>query len=97
MQSNYSHRFRSCRSNLDIDLLSAEYRMQPRQLYSSRLFFCAEPHCPSSPHQRKRIVSDNFGGTVNIQLDGVVGQRADSTKFVSDAQDDASCVRSVSN
>src|SRR5438128_59605 len=61
------------------------------------LFLGTNPDCARSADQGERIVADDLGRTFELELNGVVGKRANRAEFISDAQNDSRTVSSISD
>src|SRR5580704_6593196 len=81
--------------DLKVNLPLAQGRMRRGQPHSSRLLFRSQPHSACPTHQREGIVADNFGGTFDVQRDGVVGERAYCAEFICDPQYDTRGISAV--
>src|SRR5208282_873404 len=80
--------------------LRAQNRMSCGKVHCSRQFFCADPDCSRAANQGERVVADDIRGAFKLELDGIVGEWANRTKFISNPKDDPGrigpiCVQSI--
>ena len=83
--------------DFDLTFLFAEYRVRCRKANLSSLLLRPDPNCARSSNQRERIIADDLGRTINVELDRIVGKRPDVAEFVVYAQHDASGIGSIAN
>ena len=76
-------------------MLLPQLRVRGGEAHGAGLFFGADPDSAGATDQGEGIVADNFGGAIEFQFDGIVGEGADGAEFVGDAQDDASGIGAI--
>jgi len=69
--------------------------MFPGQNHSPSLLLCSDPDRAGPAHQAEGIVSNQVSRSLQRELDGITGVRANVIEFVSDAEDDPGGVGSV--
>jgi hypothetical protein len=56
--------------------------MNSCKAHRSRFFFRANPDRPGTANEREGIVSDDLCRTLYLQLDRIVGKRANRSEFI---------------
>ncbi len=87
--------FRGSGGEFELELLGAEIGVSGGKFYGAGLFFGANPDGAGAADQGEGIVADDFGGAIEGEFDGVVGEGADGAELVGDAEDDTSGVGAV--
>ena len=73
--------FLSTGNNLDFRLLRSQLRMDGFEPYFSGFFLGSNPNSPGSADQRKWIVANDLGGTIQLKLDRVVRKWPNRAEF----------------
>src|SRR5580704_8936613 len=71
--------------------------MDRLELHFPWLLLSSNPDCARAADQRKGIIADDFGWTVQFKLDRGIGKWTDVSEFIGDANDNASRVGAIGN